>query len=150
MATWKVIGADRHTDARVEIELSAPDEASALLAALLRGVYVARVCRLAGPAATPDGETAARYPAPRPQAPKTPARDPARGAAPHAAPAKVENPVKPAARLPEPARVAADPRRVQVRRRAPADLLPRAFADLLSAPQPPVTGSPTRTPGTRR
>jgi hypothetical protein len=61
----------------------------------------------------------------------------------------VENAVKPAATPAgtQPARVAAVPRRVQVRR-APAELLPRAFADLLSTPQPPLIVPARRTPRT--
>src|SRR4051794_1933096 len=113
MATWKVIGADRDTDGRVEIVLSAPDEPSALLAALLRGVYVARICQVDGPAAptgspspapypaaaaNPFGESAARKASPRLDAATTPARPPSRETTPRATPMKGEDPVKPAAR----------------------------------------------------
>jgi hypothetical protein len=182
MATWMVSGADRDTDVQVEIELSAPDEASALLAALRRGVYVARIRRVSPPAAaarpagpklevmhtagarsvaapaavarhaaTEPPQAAARNPVPLPSVAKAPARGPAQDAPPIAAPTGPRNPVTPTAqpRAAEPTRVAAAPRRVQVRR-APAELLPRAFADALSVPQPPFSVPLRRSRGTRR
>ena len=171
MTTWKIIGADGDTGADVEIEVVAADEASALLAGLQRGVYVAQIRRAPVPAASgparppapgprpaaasPNGavpvETrpgAARPKTPRPSAAK-PAGDnvararapipdaatsPAQRPAPNAAPTPAPPTARPVAPNPP---AAAAPRRVQVRR-APADLLPRAFADLLSAPQPPA------------
>ena len=151
MATWMVSGVDRDTDAHVEIELPAPDEASALLAALVRGIYAARIRRVGAPAAGRPAEAAASSPAPPPGVAKTPARGPARQAAPNAAPTAAADPVTPTIRpgFPQPTRVAAVPRRVQVWR-APAELLPRVLADALYSTRPPLTVPVPHTPGTRR
>ena len=66
MATWKVIGEDADTGAPVAVDITAADEASALLAALQRGVYVTRVRRCTAPATTQAAAPVAQRPAPSP------------------------------------------------------------------------------------
>ena len=161
MATWKLTGTDQGTDADVEIEIVAADEASALLAGLLRGIYVAQVRRVPAPAAPASpaptippapaktsrpataGPNPTRYmPAPAPAAIKraaapTTGRNPSANTVQRPAQQAPQHPPQPSA-PPAAKPQAGAPRRVEVRR-ATGGLLPRTFADLLSVPQPPPT-----------